>query len=395
MIEVPHVIKYMGSKRSILEFVTSTIKENNLNNKRLYDIFGGSAVVSGALRNEMPVTCSDIQSYTEVLAKLYLQDYNWNTYEEDVLDRIVEKAEVKVKKALASFNNPCLFYNNAKSYEEVKQVEIASQELLETKLSYKDHLFAKYYSGTYWSFEQCVWIDALSSVAREKEYKNSFLSPVILSSLMFAMSYCSQSTGHYAQHRILTEQNNSDVLMYRQKNLLKLFKQKFLNLKALYSSENPAPFEHRYDVKDYLDILYEAEPNSIIYADPPYQFVHYSRFYHALETLIRYDYPTVKHKGRYRDDRHQSPFCISTKVGSAFGEMFKAISDKQSTLVLSYSDNGMISLEALMNLAKKTFTQDYSVSIEELDYKHSTMGRSGDKSRSVREVLLLVKPVIM
>ncbi len=49
MIEIPHIIKYMGSKRNILDFVVSTIENVTLNeNQRLYDIFGGSAVVSAA-----------------------------------------------------------------------------------------------------------------------------------------------------------------------------------------------------------------------------------------------------------------------------------------------------------------------------------------------------------
>lgn len=76
MIEIPHIIKYMGSKRNILDFVVSTIEEVTQNeNQRLYDIFGGSAVVSGAFRNKKPVTCNDIQSYTSVLAGTYLNNY--------------------------------------------------------------------------------------------------------------------------------------------------------------------------------------------------------------------------------------------------------------------------------------------------------------------------------
>ena len=65
-----------------------------------------------------------------------------------------------------------------------------------------------------------------------------------------------------------------------------------------------------------------------------------------IETLVLYDYPILQHKnntivkGRYRDDRHQSPFSIRTKVKGAFSDMFKLISESQSYLILSYSDTG-------------------------------------------------------
>ncbi|GAJ99584.1 site-specific DNA-methyltransferase [Geomicrobium sp. JCM 19055] len=130
--------------------------------------------------------------------------------------------------------------------------------------------------------------------------------------------------------------------------------------------------------------------NSTVYADPPYCFVHYSRFYHAIETLVRYDYPDVKYKGRYRSDRHQSPFCIRTKVESAFIELFKRVNKKNANLVLSYSNTGMIELDELIKLAKNNFDKDYKIEVRIQDYMHSTMGRKEDKSRKVQEALILI-----
>ena len=121
--------------------------------------------------------------------------------------------------------------------------------------------------------------------------------------------------------------------------------------------------------------------------------MHYSRFYHAIETLIRYDYPEVLHKGRYRTDRHQSPFCKRTEVVGAFEVMFQKIREKNSKLVLSYSNTGMISLEKILELAQETLGVEYEVYSKALDYKHSTMGRSEDKSREVKEYLVIAIPL--
>lgn len=130
-----------------------------------------------------------------------------------------------------------------------------------------------------------------------------------------------------------------------------------------------------------------------MYADPPYAFVHYSRFYHALETLVKYDYPEVDHKGRYRTDRHQSPFCKRTEVDGAFSLMFKKVKEKRANLILSYSNTGMISLDEIMTLANKTFGDIYNISVREENHTHSTMGRKDDKSKDVQEYLIIAKRI--
>lgn len=392
MSEVPHIIKYMGSKRNILDFVTDTIVENSRADQRLYDVFGGSAVVSGGLRNRMPVTCNDIQVYTSIIAKTYLNNYFWNNYDDNILEIIVDLAQEHVDRFHVGYPNLSFDYSNDYDFATVLKLEEKQKQLVGFNFNGYDHLFSKNYSGTYWSYEQCLWIDALSNIAKRPEFRDTFLYDVILSSLMFAMAYTSQSTGHYAQYRDLTTDNLSDILLYRRKTITPLFKQKFNELRQTYSESTNTLFEHRVASLDYLQLLENHEEGSIVYADPPYQFVHYSRFYHALETLVRYDYPVIAHKGRYRTDRHQSPFCISTKVKPAFADMFRSVARKGSTLVLSYSETGMITYSDLLSLAQATFGSSYEVKTKTLDHIHSTMGRQGDKSRDVKEVLIICSP---
>lgn len=383
----------MGSKRNILDFVVSSILEVRAQgDQRLYDLFGGSAIISASFRNVMPVTCNDIQSYTQVLAKTYLNNYTWTEHEGDVLSKIVEKATKRVEHFKEKYSVLDFNYSPDISYKDMVELEKKQQNLLTYTFNGLDHLFVQNYSGTYWSYDQCLWIDALSGVARSDEYKNTFLHDLMLSSLMFAMAYCTQSTGHYAQYRDVTKENQADILSYRLKKILPLFCQKFESLRQFYNGENNSTFEHRYSTSHYIDVLNAMEEGSIVYADPPYQFVHYSRFYHALETLVRYDYPNVEHKGRYREDRHQSPFCIRTKVKGAFTKLFSKVYEKDATLVLSYSDTGMIAIEDLQKIAANVF-KGYSISFKEMDYKHSTMGRQKDKSRDVKESLLICTPI--
>src|SRR5690606_1773900 len=251
------------------------------------------------------------------------------------------------------------------------------------------HLFIKNYSGTYWSYDQCLWIDAIRVAA--EEYSNLPIYYPILSSLMFAMAYNAQSTGHYAQYR---DANNiasmNDIIIYRSKEILPYFERK---LKELIQFTGENKLNHVVTTYDYKDCLEEIPKGTLVYADPPYTFVHYSRFYHALETLVRYDYPNLLFKGRYRTDRHQSPFCKKTEVVGAFEDLFERVRDKNSKLLLSYSNTGMISLECILNIANETLGEKYSILTKAVHYTHSTMGRSEDKSREVKEYLIVAKPL--
>ncbi|MDN4074926.1 DNA adenine methylase [Fictibacillus terranigra] len=384
--EVPHIIKYMGSKRNIMDFVIEGINKCYTGGQ-IVDLFAGSGVLSGALRDQVPVLSNDIQRYSAILSNTYLGSYDWSSYP-NILNEIVSIATNKVEEIKKTYPELNYVYHSDLTLEQFNNIEKEQQQLFEYDFSdIKYHLFIKNYSGTYWSFEQCLWIDVIRSIA--EEYKNTNIFNLIIACLMFAMSYNSQSTGHYAQYRDAnTESSMKDILIYRKKNILPYFIRKFEELQQQLGQHNHT---HSVVSMDYLDCLDIIAPNSTVYADPPYCFVHYSRFYHALETLVRYDYPEVKYKGRYRTDRHQSPFCIRTKVKNAFQLMFEKVSIKQSNLVLSYSDTGMIELDEIISLAKEVFGIKYEIDFLLEDYSHSTMGRKKDRNREVIEGLILIK----
>ncbi len=386
--QIPHITKYMGSKRNLIDFIVKSLNEVYTGKETIVDLFAGSSILSGALRNQAKVHSNDIQSYSAVLANLYLSNYDWISYN-GISEHVVDKATI-IYENYKKNNNLRFDYSKINSIDALTKIEAKQRNLYKKDFTHQDyHLFTKYYSGTYWNYDQCLWIDSIRKVA--DDYKNTNLYFVILASLMFAMTYNSQSTGHYAQYRDATSDSSmKDILIYRQREFLPYFKRKFADLKVALN-ENKYAF--RTTTLDYSECLDEINPNSIVYADPPYCFVHYSRFYHALETLVLYDYPEVKHKGRYRTDRHQSPFCIKTKVEGAFVNLFQKIKTKESSLVLSYSNTGMIDLESLKNLLKKQMGKEYEFETKVLLYKHSTMGRKEDKSRNVQEAALIAKKV--
>ena len=57
---------------------------------------------------------------------------------------------------------------------------------------------------------------------------------------------------------------------------------------------------------------------SCVYIDTPYTGEQYSRFYHILETVAKYDNPKLEFKAKYRTDRFMSNFSLRSTVKQEF-----------------------------------------------------------------------------
>lgn len=431
--DFPSVAKYMGSKTDVLDLIEKGINDFEYKHEWLCDLFAGSSTLSGALRNKMNIISNDIQKYSEVFTNAYLNNYEWDKYPE--IAEITEKASERVVRFMKFYSDYSIQFNYDKEFtlEEFNQMEEIERELIndttwETFDSY--YLFTKNYSGTYWSFEQCVWIDSYRAVI--DEYKDDIpYFNLLLTCLIYAMAYNSQSTGHYAQYRIPeTDSSKEDILIYRRKKISDFFVRKYEELKDFLKETN----QYRFITMANTDreCLNSIPEKTLVYADPPYCFVHYSRFYHIMETVVRYDYPKVRYKGRYRTDRYQSEYCIKTQVENAFSQMFEGIRIKKSDMILSYtnSETNTIEFSKLLNVCcdvfnpnivaneilnkslekSKLFFEDGSLerevilSKEDVDgtleyeivmikkpYNHSRMGRTQTKTIPVTEVVIIAK----
>lgn len=379
----------MGSKSKIMDFVIEGINEA-YQGGAVCDLFSGSASLAGALSQQCVVHSNDIQSYSSILANTYNTAYiEKNTPSAEDLVTEASKIYKRNKKSLG-LN---LTYEGNLTLDEFNSLEEVQKLLIDRNFKRDWHLFVKNYSGTWWSYDQCLWIDAYRQVC--ETYRGTASYSVIMSSLMFGMAYASQGTGHYAQYRdAKTESSLSDILIYRRRSITSYFVRKYNEILGYLPSNKPT-YNHVASNLDYRECL-DTFQGGLVYADPPYCFVHYSRFYHALETLVLYDYPELQVqkgkivKGRYRENRHQSPFCIKTQVEAAFTKMFEGVAKSDSNLVLSYSNTGMISLETLERLAFESFTNS-NIEILTTDHQHMTLGRQKDRHRDVKECLVLVK----
>lgn len=393
----PLHIKYMGSKARIIDFVVEGIN-SVYEGGPVCDLFAGACSLSGALGNQVQFISNDIQNYSKFIAQTYLHKISNGAAKLDA-DIMCAKAAEIVALQMQQVDMK-LSYDPNFSLDEFNKAEIRNQSLINQKFSNKYHLFLKCYAGTWWSAEQCAWIDALRCVADtylNDRTINEGDHSILLTCIMHAMAYTGQGTGHYAQYRdAKTESSLADIKIYRKKSVSAYFTKKFNSLVKWNLENVTGEWKYRLEAMDYTECLRTIDGGTV-YADPPYAFVHYSRFYHAIETFVLYDYPKIQFKngkmvkGRYRENRHQSPFSIRSKVEAAFSHMFDGVAQAKANLVLSYSNTALLELDNMIDIAKSQFGESYEISTMYRDHIHMTMGRKADRNRNVEEVLLTAK----
>ena len=136
---------------------------------------------------------------------------------------------------------------------------------------------------------------------------------------------------------------------------------------------------------DYKELFKKKEFKDVscVYIDTPYTGEQYSRFYHVLETVTKYDNPKLEFKAKYRTDRFMSNFSLRSTVKQEFKDMLSFLSKENKKVVLSYSTKGLVPVDELEFIFSKTFNH---YKLIEKDYKHSTQGKG---SININEVLFV------
>ena len=400
-------VHYLGSKTRMLTSIKKYIDELNPDNGRVCDLFCGSGVVSEYLVQNYDVLAVDIQNYSKVYCEARLtggvQEINYNKLETDIKHSVVRENNLKDYKPILDYEEECRKALNSgilepmyeiiekgclyAYLENLEYVDSALSPALEkafsdakknigTRLESIDSVFVRYYGGLYFSYKQAIDIDAIASYAFEQ------LEPLkskMLAALMGAVTDVVNTVGKQFAQPLKVKNKDGSL----KKNLahkiksdrdLNVFEQ--FNTWMSYYMERPRT-EHKFKVvcDDYINVLKNLKPGDVkvVYADPPYTRYHYSRYYHILETLCLHDAPKISttfpngkgglSRAVYRNDRHQSPFCIKSKAPQAFDEMFKYVHEAQASVVLSYSpfdaNSGttprLLSIEGIVDIARKYY----------------------------------------
>lgn len=415
-------IQYLGSKKRLLNDIIETINILVEPESVVCDLFSGSGVVSDAISKQHKVISVDIQKYSSVLvealvSKMLIDDNYVDDFINSLEDNDVTVEFLEVFKPLIEYEEECLlkakngdgshiseFIETCSVYKYIngnkKNIPVVIQRKLQdvvNNLSNLDSSLEKkllisiYYGGIYFSFRQAILIDSILN--QSNNIKNEKQKNEILAIVLSVASYIVNTVGkQFAQPIKLTDpQGNIKKLLIertiRDRNIsvqetFKKWHKEFMKNNILDTKN------HEFFHIDYRDFLSSYKGNiDCFYADPPYTIDHYSRFYHVLETMSLYDFPKVDSRtrngeeeylrGMYRDDRHQSPFSISSKVRDGFRELFEGINNFSAPLILSYSPSNLdkngrprlLELSEIKTLAKEYFSHVYFIELKEHSHR--------------------------
>jgi adenine-specific DNA-methyltransferase len=377
-------MKYMGSKRAMLaNGLGKILKAEVANSNRFADLFAGSGAVSWyvAENTTCRVLACDLQLFAVVLARGVIS--RGGTLDaETVWRRWFHEAQQR--------NRQSRLYQVAEMFDE-KTWETARRRNVGRAreiCAVSRRPITKAYGGHYFSPKQALTLDSLRSTLPTTPAERT----VALAALICAASECAAAPGHTAQPfqptrgaaRFLFEAWRRDVAAHVRAALGRICP-KF------------AQATGRATVQDAEAVAEKLGRNDVAFIDPPYSGVHYSRFYHVLETIARGTMSAIEGVGRYPPplERPKSEFSVRSKSENALDRLLQKLSERGVRTILTFpqeeTSNGL-SGNTVEGVAKKYFKISKTV----VNGRFSTLG-GNLKNRKARipayEIILRMTPL--
>lgn len=247
------------------------------------------------------------------------------------------------------------------------------------------------YGGHYFSPVQATWLDGLRTTIPAKEPERT----VALAALISAAMRCAASPGHTAQPFQPTRSAKPFILEAWRKDIAALTKLFLAGLANLFAKEEGSVLTG--DANDAAESITEDD---LVFIDPPYSGVHYSRFYHVLESVEQGESGTVSGVGRYPDPalRPRSRYSLKTEAREALSDLLSKVASKGARAIVTFPahecSNGLAG-----HIVRQLARQHFRVYEKKVRSKFSTLGGTrpgvgnGRAARqSTRELILTLMP---
>lgn len=359
------------------------LKDEALDCRRFVDLFCGAASVSWFCAEESlkPVLATDLQLYAVVLAESVIARTN---------PLSPEKIRQRWLTSVTTIRESYAVWTGSHDLDQgglnIATWRKRAQELCLAEADVAGPIW-KAYGGHYFSPTQALTLDAMLEALPGKKP----IRTVCLAAAVIAASKCVASPGHTAQPfkatrtagRFLREAWLRDPIFYATRAL---------DMLCPRHATNPGEAK----VGDANEVVAELDEGDLVFVDPPYSGVHYSRFYHVLETMARGACGEVDGVGRYPPpaERPVSKYSRKTESAQAISELLTSLADAGCRVILTFPagkcSNGL-SGSAVANMAKMLFRMERKV----VTSRFSTLGgnNSHRNARNLsREMILLLMP---
>ncbi len=310
--------RYTGSKAKLSDWILGLIREN-CNGNIFLDIFAGTGIIAAtATKYYKHVILNDHLYSNNVIYKAFFDKAKWD----------IEK----VNGIIRNYNkiNPNTLKDNYFS------------------INYGDKYFSKNISKIIGFIREDI--ENNKNILSEREYN------ILLASLIYSIDKVANTVGHY------------DAF------IKKPIKENKLNINLI------KPFGYtKVDIyREDANSLARRIRADITYIDPPYNSRQYSRFYHLLETLVKWDRPELYGVAMKPPTENTSEYC-KTKAPEVFKELihnlnckYIAVSYNNTYFSKSNSSKNKIRLEQI----EEILNRKGETTIHKKDHKFFNSGKT-------------------
>lgn len=376
-------MKFMGSKRMMLQNgLGSLILQEAQNADRFVDLFCGSASVSwfAAQNTALPVFATDLQLFSTILANSVVSRVE--AIDSQIL--INEWLLVAAQERAASPLWHLAMELDAGGLDIRTRVNQA-RTLCDLPSTIGPVWNA--YGGHYFSPTQSLTFDYLIAMLPN----NDGMRSVGMTAILRSASKCAASPGHTAQPFQPTETAGRFIEISWAMDPIELCRRELEEICPIHAN-----FVGNATIADALEIAEDLHENDLVFVDPPYSDVQYSRFYHVLETIARMEPVEVDGIGRYPNinQRPQSGFSRRGESETALRVLLTGLHNSGCTVIFTFpvglSSNGLAG-----NRVIEIATEFFEVDEFPVNGRFSTLGGNNNRRLSrmeSRELILTLRP---
>ena len=314
--------RYTGSKYKLMPWIKELILEHCPEHCSLFDVFGGTGVVaSEVLELTTSNIINDFLFSNEIIYKAF---FGKEQYDEN-----------KIKSHLKRYS----------------EVDISTLD---------DNYVSENYGDKYFRYEDAKLIGYIREELK-REYENTEINErefcILLASLLYSFDRCANTVGHYEAYI------------------------KGKEIRSEFVFELIEPIMSNNTINIYREDSNELAKNvvsDIAFIDPPYNSRQYSRFYHVMETITKWEKPELAGTAMKPPEENMSDYCrnLAPKV---FAELIESLNVKY--IVVTYnntydskssSSRNKITLEQIQEILEKKG----KTKIFETDYHRFNAGKT-------------------
>lgn len=314
--------RYTGSKYKLMPWIKELILEHCPEHKTLFDVFGGTGVVTSELLDiTEKAIINDFLFSNEIIYKAF---FSKEKYDLKKLQTYVEKYAAIDKTSLQDNYVSINYGNKYFRYEDAKLIGEIREDIQQ-------------------SF--------INGAINEHEYS------ILLASLLYSFDRCANTVGHYEAY----------------------IKGKEIRTSFEFELVEPIHTKNKIDIyRTDSNELARTVSADVAFIDPPYNSRQYSRFYHVMETITKWDKPELAGTAMKPPEENMSDYCRST-APTVFEDLIQNLDVKY--IVVTYnntydskssSSRNKITLEQIQTILEaKGKTQ-----IFETDYHRFNAGKT-------------------